>query len=229
MTPLQSFMVRSQDFSNYLSDGLMDADERVLFPVEQIAAVVEKLNAQHYALETAKREVSESIKKLERTYDELTAESLALAPRRERTLKTHKSMKPEYNTENTAGSDRQGRLVSPSLSRQTILKHIGDSLHLVAQWSETPAWCEKVAKYYHHAEALIEVLETADCGSVGGFDNGQPRPRTLFDRLDWLYRKYDDPTGKRFGCNIRSYEGIRNFFRANAIGEARRDGTPPQQ
>ena len=106
----------------------------------------------------------------------------------------------------------QERLVGQSLSRQTILKHIGDSLALVVQWSKTPAWCENVVKYHHKAEALIEVLETKDCGSVGGFDKGQPRPRTLFDRWDWLYRKYDDPTGKRFGYDIRTYEDIRDFF-----------------
>lgn len=92
-----------------------------------------------------------------------------------------------------------------------ILNRIGHELGLVAQWSERPAWGQQMVGHHHKAEALIQLLEVFDCGQIGGFDKGQSRAqmRSLFDRWDWLYRKYDDPTGQDFG---RTYESIRDFF-----------------
>jgi len=99
-------------------------------------------------------------------------------------------------------------------SRLTILKTIGDHFQGVIQWSRhhDADWAENVVQYLHQAEALIELLEVFDCGSIGGFDSFQPPPRTLFDRWDWLFRKYDKPDGLRFGCNIVSYEEVRDYF-----------------
>lgn len=39
-------------------------------------------------------------------------------------------------------------------------------------------------------EALVELLEIFDCGSVGGFSKGQPEMRSVFDRARWLLKKY---------------------------------------
>lgn len=102
----------------------------------------------------------------------------------------------------------------PPIQRLTILNAIGDCFQQVIQWSEykEPSWSENVTQYLYQAEVLIKILEIQDCGSVGGFDDSQPQPRNLFDRWDWLFRKYNDPKDKKFGCNIASYKNIKAFF-----------------
>ena len=101
-----------------------------------------------------------------------------------------------------------------TIRRINVLNQIGDYFQNVIQCAplKTPGDSENVTKYLHKAEALIEFLEIRDCGSFGGFDKGQPYPRNLFSRWDWLYRKYDNPASKRFGCDIVSYENIKEFF-----------------
>ena len=99
-----------------------------------------------------------------------------------------------------------------SVPRDVILERAGDHLQGVVQWSGNPSWCENVVEHHHKAEGLIEVLEVLDCGSVGGFDGGQRPARTLFDRWDWLYRKYGNPEGEMFACGTISYEELREFF-----------------
>jgi len=102
-----------------------------------------------------------------------------------------------------------------SVKRIEILNNIGNFFQGVIQWREsiTSDGEANVVKHLHYAEALIQLLEVEDCGSVGGFDKNQPTPKTLFDRWDWLFHKYDNPKGKRFGCGIVSYGDIRKFFR----------------
>lgn len=79
--------------------------------------------------------------------------------------------------------------VNQVIFRITILKNIKESLSAITQWSEMQHW-ENAAKYAAKAEALIELLEVDDCGSIGGFDakRGQNRDRhwTLTKRYDWL-------------------------------------------
>ena len=106
----------------------------------------------------------------------------------------------------------------PPIQRLTILNAIGDCFQQVIQWTRhiDPAWTENITKSLYQAEALVEILEIQDCGSVCGFDQRQPRPRNLFDRWDWLFRKYNDPEDKKFGCNIASYHAIKEFFERRA-------------
>lgn len=101
--------------------------------------------------------------------------------------------------------------MNDNIDREILLNVIGDNLHQAMQWSDKAEWANKVAEYYYKAEALIEVLEIVDCGSIGGHDKGQPRACSLFNRWDWLYRKYGNPAGKRFGCDLTTYEDIKEF------------------
>ena len=84
-----------------------------------------------------------------------------------------------------------------SISRETILDTIAGLLQDVMQWSANPEWASNVVEHYEKATALIELLEVDDCGSIGGHDKNQPRASNIFDRWDWLYRKYDNPDKKR--------------------------------
>jgi len=97
------------------------------------------------------------------------------------------------------------------IPRLKILKAIGDQFQQMIQWGRMHSY-GNVAEAQAAATSLIELLEVHDCGSVGGFDAGFDRPRTLVGRWDWLYRKYNNPTKKRFGCNIVSYEEICEHF-----------------
>lgn len=103
---------------------------------------------------------------------------------------------------------------SEPINRLLILHGIGNSFQGMMQWSKlkTTSGTQKVSECAAQAEMLIELLETLDCGSVGGFDEGQTPTKDLFARWDWLYRKYHDPTEQRFGCDIVSYQDIKEFF-----------------
>lgn len=83
--------------------------------------------------------------------------------------------------------------VSPTVQRDAVLKRIDENMQQVRQWSDLAEYA-LAATYQAKTEALVELLEIADCGSVGGFDKkrGQPgvsgmkgRDR-LQVRIDWL-------------------------------------------
>jgi hypothetical protein len=99
---------------------------------------------------------------------------------------------------------------APPIAREVILNRIGDEFGMVIQWARCPGTWSRAAGAYEMAKCLIEILEVEDCGQVGGFDKDQPPPRRLFDRWDWLFRKYHNPEGRRFCSGIFSYEGIRD-------------------
>jgi len=103
---------------------------------------------------------------------------------------------------------------SPGPSRLTILRAIGDALGNYIQWQEGASVyaAHRASAYIARAECLIELLEAHDCGSVGGFDKGQPESQSLFERWVWLYKKYDSPKGERFQCQIRSFKDQERFF-----------------
>jgi hypothetical protein len=60
-------------------------------------------------------------------------------------------------------------------------------LNGVAQWKGYPG---KFDEYYWKAEGIIELLEVLHCGSIGGYDDGQPgclrNLEGLQRRLEWL-------------------------------------------
>lgn len=82
------------------------------------------------------------------------------------------------------------------LTRRVVLKEIAAELHsldsfnvtLVSEQYQSLHRYQNAVGHYHRAEALIELLEVLDCGSVGGYDKGQTEAhrRTLRNRYDWL-------------------------------------------
>ncbi len=85
---------------------------------------------------------------------------------------------PEYRSE---GTFRQ----NTALSYAGVLRQIENDLCAIVQWADMGAFTT-AAEYAAKAEALIELLEVYNCGSTGGFDEGQQAPRTLVTRWRWL-------------------------------------------
>lgn len=85
-----------------------------------------------------------------------------------------------------------------ALSYEGVLERIDDCLKQVDQWAHRYASVDGVVLDSHHrsayehqlrAETLIELLEVHNCGSVGGYDDGQQNSgqwRTLRQRYEWL-------------------------------------------
>jgi hypothetical protein len=44
-------------------------------------------------------------------------------------------------------------------------------------------------KRLHFAESLVCALEVYNCGSIGGFDKGQPADQRIKQRIAWLEKK----------------------------------------
>lgn len=49
---------------------------------------------------------------------------------------------------------------------------------------------ETATQYLHEASTIIEIVETHQCGSVGGFGEGFTGQRTLDNRLAYLEEVY---------------------------------------
>lgn len=95
-----------------------------------------------------------------------------------------------------------------SISRDSVLKLIGQSVGQIVEWAESRHY-NIVSNYYNRALALIELLEIEDCGSTGGYDKNQPTARNIFDRFDWLCKKYGK-TPKDF-IKYNSEEVLKHF------------------
>ena len=79
---------------------------------------------------------------------------------------------------------------------QVILDAIEEELKMAYQWSKQfaekrikPDYSTNAFGYIHRAEALIELLEVHDCGSVGGFDEGNKGLYSLEERYAALVKK----------------------------------------
>ncbi|MCP5004644.1 MAG: hypothetical protein GY941_12010 [Planctomycetes bacterium] len=81
-----------------------------------------------------------------------------------------------------------------NIDAKVILERIHGHLESIDQWREVPSlssWAANVLEYAYKAESLIEVLEVADCGSIGGFGQGQKYSGgRLTDRYEYLKDKY---------------------------------------
>ena len=82
----------------------------------------------------------------------------------------------------------------PDKLMRLLVKSIHQGKELVSQWTfcNEVGWAANYAQYMAELNALVELLETYDCASVGGFGDGQDHdnPGDLFDRADWLLKKY---------------------------------------
>ena len=90
---------------------------------------------------------------------------------------------------------------TPDKVWKLLIKNIRERMGLVEQWRQIPnktGWAETSLKYLHELEGLVELLEEADCGSCGGYGEGQFETNEthdkdvgdLFDRAKWLLNKY---------------------------------------
>lgn len=68
-----------------------------------------------------------------------------------------------------------------------ILPQVQEAYESKAQWLDAMDY-DNVAKYHHQLEALLELIEVANCGSTGGFDtfNGKDQ-RDLLGSIDSRY------------------------------------------
>jgi len=88
-------------------------------------------------------------------------------------------------------------------TRIQILNRIAELFQYATQWHGTDVSCEK---YLHQAEALIELLEVTDYGSIGGFDYKNPviahTRHELYNRFLALVNKYGDAKRIKKQCHF---------------------------
>lgn len=89
-------------------------------------------------------------------------------------------------------------------NRETILKKIENNLNNAYVWGNqfeekciNTEYVESAFVCIHKAEALIELLEIHDCGSIGGFDQGRKGLYSLEERYELLKSKYVSKRSKR--------------------------------
>lgn len=82
--------------------------------------------------------------------------------------------------------------VRSTIKRAEIIKEIEAQFQQVAQWQEYKDW-GRVLVHATCAEAFIELLESIECGSVGGFgvrkgrvQENEPDHNDLEKRFKWL-------------------------------------------
>ena len=78
------------------------------------------------------------------------------------------------------------------VTNQTIKKEIRETIQQVQQWHELGN-IQRYSQYAYKLEVLVEILEADNCGSVGGFDKGQPYTgntiKGLYGRAQWVLNK----------------------------------------
>lgn len=70
----------------------------------------------------------------------------------------------------------------------TIYSEILAKQQQIRQWKSFGDLA-RALEYQQQAIALVELLEVHNCGSIGGFDRGQPPSSSLDARIKWL-KKY---------------------------------------
>lgn len=99
---------------------------------------------------------------------------------------------------------KQKSMVNRMVNRIFILNAIFSHFQQITQW--LPNHIETAAKYMYKAESLIEVLESDDCESIGGFDRTSPVLREsgfmLYDRFLALVRKYNNKSDIEKECQF---------------------------
>jgi len=94
--------------------------------------------------------------------------------------------------------------------RIKILNEIFDNFHQIMQW--LPDNIDTATEYMFKAEALIEMLEADDCGSVGGYDPKSPvideTGFLLYDRFLALVRRHKNKS------SIKNLDTLSRYFKA---------------
>lgn len=99
------------------------------------------------------------------------------------------------------------------IPRLVVLQEIFELFGQVRQYAELRDY--KFANdYQNRAESLIELLEVFDCGSLGGFDDGQEE-QDLFGRFIWLLNKYNSK--KDLNQEDGDFEEIEKYFKKHII------------
>lgn len=97
------------------------------------------------------------------------------------------------------------------LNRLTILNAIFSHFQMATQWPDEIA----TANYFAKAEALVELLEVVDCGSVGGYDKKNPHKRVtgceVYDRFLTLLNKEKDRANIKPQCNA-TVDTLQTYF-----------------
>lgn len=78
-------------------------------------------------------------------------------------------------------------MVTNTIKRNEILEELKSDWESMEQWVDMKDF-HRASMYQTRIETLIELLETHDCGSIGGFDEGQVN-RTLEGRYEWVINK----------------------------------------
>ncbi len=82
--------------------------------------------------------------------------------------------------------------MAKKISLAKLCKRAKFEMQLGKQW-DVLVYPDEASKYVYRAEAIIEIVETADCGSIGGFSDGMERWNkryTIEERISFLYDKY---------------------------------------
>lgn len=104
-------------------------------------------------------------------------------------------------------------------TRLDILQEIFECFQQVTQWMpaiNTDAdFSDGVTKYLFKAEALVEILEVNDCGSIGGFDTeihaDHRGAMGLYERFLFLVEKYNKRIDIKSSCNLTP-DMLQKFF-----------------
>jgi len=84
---------------------------------------------------------------------------------------------------------------------RVLLPELQDAKDQFDQWMKMNE-IESAAKYHARLETLVEVMEVANCGSVGGFDTAQDTSgltQCVVDRFQWLKLRAQ----KEFGFTVK--------------------------
>jgi len=107
-------------------------------------------------------------------------------------------------------NSKRVRIIDVKTLLGTALEH----LQQIVQWDKKVP--HNMAKYADKAEALIEVVEVYDCGSIGGFGKGQRNDKgilvysdiyeEIYARWLWLAEKYN------YGKGMYNYSSLQEWI-----------------
>ena len=106
-----------------------------------------------------------------------------------------------------------------TLNRIDMLNQIFYNFQCSTQWITTDP--ERYSHYINKSESLIEFLEVADCGSVGGFDlKNRMKDVTglkIFDRFLTLVRKHNDMNNIKPVCQLTITDLVKFFRQVSSL------------